>query len=93
MALSPFLMPCISRQDCTCMTLMTDSKPRPKIYGCSGFGNARLLGFIPVIREPSGRGSHSLINLRQGPYCLRLASSAADRMDAFRLRFLVFNWS
>jgi len=34
--------------------------------------------------------THSL-NLRQGPYCLRLASSGADRMHAFRLRFLVFN--
>ena len=31
------------------------------------------------------------INIRQGPYALRLASSTADRMDAFRLRFLVFN--
>ena len=30
-------------------------------------------------------------NIRQGPYHLRLASSEADRIAAFRLRFLVFN--
>src|SRR6266704_4612175 len=31
------------------------------------------------------------LNLQQGPYYLRLASSEADRIAAFRLRFLVFN--
>ena len=31
------------------------------------------------------------LNLQQGPYHLRLASSEADRTAAFRLRFLVFN--
>ena len=31
------------------------------------------------------------LNLQQGPYHLRLASSEADRIAAFRLRFLVFN--
>jgi putative hemolysin len=31
------------------------------------------------------------LDLQQGPYHLRLASSAADRIAAFRLRFLVFN--
>ena len=41
--------------------------------------------------NPQGEVATRSLNLRQGPYCLRLASSAADRMDAFRLRFLVFN--
>lgn len=41
--------------------------------------------------NPQGEVATRSVNLRQGPYCLRLASSAADRMDAFRLRFLVFN--
>src|SRR6266700_7620704 len=31
------------------------------------------------------------LDLQQGPYHLRLASSEADRIEAFRLRFLVFN--
>lgn len=31
------------------------------------------------------------IDLRQGPYCARLASSTTERLEAFRLRFLVFN--
>jgi len=31
------------------------------------------------------------LDLQQGPYHLRLASSEADRIAAFRLRFLVFN--
>jgi putative hemolysin len=30
-------------------------------------------------------------NIRQGPYHVRLASAEADRIAAFRLRFLVFN--
>ncbi len=33
----------------------------------------------------------SWLNLRRGPYHLRLASSEGDRVAAFRLRFLVFN--
>ena len=41
--------------------------------------------------NPQGLIAAGSLDLRQGPYCLRLASSAADRMDAFRLRFLVFN--
>ena len=41
--------------------------------------------------NPQGELGTDSLNLRQGSYCLRLASSAADRMDAFRLRFLVFN--
>ena len=41
--------------------------------------------------KPEGAIAARSIDLRQGPYCLRLASSAADRTDAFRLRFLVFN--
>lgn len=41
--------------------------------------------------KPQGVIATGSVDLRQGPYCLRLASSAADRMDAFRLRFLVFN--
>lgn len=39
-------------------------------------------------REPRVLGS---INLRQGPFHVRLASSEADRIAAFRLRFRVFN--
>jgi len=35
--------------------------------------------------------SCSRIDLRQGAYHLRLASSRAERMEAFRLRFIVFN--
>src|SRR6266702_8734391 len=31
------------------------------------------------------------LNLQQGPYHLRLASSEADRIATFHLRFLVFN--
>ncbi len=30
-------------------------------------------------------------DIRQGPYCLRLATTELDRRAAFRLRFLVFN--
>ena len=31
------------------------------------------------------------LGFQQGPYHLRVASSEADRIEAFRLRFLVFN--
>jgi putative hemolysin len=48
---------------------------------------------LPALRSVQSReskGSWS-VGLRQGPYHLRLASSEADRIAAFRLRFLVFN--
>jgi putative hemolysin len=41
--------------------------------------------------EPQGLIAARALDLRQGPYRARLASSTAERMDAFRLRFLVFN--
>lgn len=44
---------------------------------------------LPAV--PQGLGADSWLTLRQGSYHLRLASSLAERMDAFRLRFLVFN--
>ncbi len=49
--------------------------------------------FLPSLRsvEPQGTKIGWLLNLRQGSYHVHLASSQADQMDAFRLRFLVFN--
>src|SRR5713101_218780 len=41
----------------------------------------------PSTREALGWS----LDLRQGPYRARLASSEADRKAVFRLRFLVFN--
>jgi putative hemolysin len=56
----------------------------------------RLHCLIPT--SPSSRFAESheskapwSLDLRQGPYLVRLATSEADRMAAFRLRFLVFN--
>jgi putative hemolysin len=53
---------------------------------------------VPVTFSPSLRPSEShrteadwCPDVRQGPYQLRLASAEADRIAAFRLRFLVFN--
>src|SRR6266481_2174349 len=52
----------------------------------------------PICSLPSLRSVQSQepevgwsLDLERGPYHLRLASSEADRMAAFRLRFLVFN--
>lgn len=45
----------------------------------------------PLFAKPQGRTPTCPLNLRQGSYHLRLASSTAERMDAFGLRFLVFN--
>src|SRR5262245_40820098 len=41
--------------------------------------------------KPLETTSGRLLEARQGPYHVRLASSEADRMSAFHLRFLVFN--
>src|SRR6266566_1154810 len=51
------------------------------------------VSFLPSLRsaEPQGTTIGWSLDLRQGPYHARLASSEADRRTAFRLRFLVFN--
>jgi len=51
------------------------------------------VSFLPSLRsaEPQGTAIGWPLDLRQGPYHVRLASSEADRRAAFRLRFLVFN--
>src|SRR5713226_8917400 len=51
------------------------------------------VSFLPSLRsaEPQGTTIGWSLDLRQGPYHARLASSEADRKAAFRLRFLVFN--
>ena len=41
--------------------------------------------------ENHGTEARRAPDIRQGPYHLRLASAEADRIAAFRLRFLVFN--
>ena len=56
---------------------------------------------IPLETSSSSPALHSVkprtansgwsVDLQQGPYRVRLASSEADRLAAFRLRFLVFN--
>lgn len=45
----------------------------------------------PPLAEPHESNTRRSLDVRQGPYLLRLAASEADRMAAFRLRFLVFN--
>jgi putative hemolysin len=52
----------------------------------------------PISSSPALRSVQSLeaeigwsLDFRHGPYRLRLASSEADRIAAFRLRFMVFN--
>ncbi len=51
------------------------------------------VSFLPSLRsaEPQGPTIGWSLDLREGPYHARLASSEADRRTAFRLRFLVFN--
>ena len=49
-----------------------------------------LVTFLPSA-TPGGMAAQGTLDLRSGPYQVRMASSQADRMDAFRLRFLVFN--
>jgi putative hemolysin len=51
------------------------------------------VSFLTSLRSDELRGTTIgwSLDLRQGPYHARLASSEADRMAAFRLRFLVFN--
>ena len=44
-----------------------------------------------VSAVPQGVSADSWLTLWQGSYHLRLASDEKERMDAFRLRFLVFN--
>ncbi len=41
--------------------------------------------------KPEGMTADHPLGLRAGPYYMRMAASESDRMDAFRLRFLVFN--
>ncbi|HLO07302.1 MAG TPA: hypothetical protein VK198_11715, partial [Terriglobales bacterium] len=48
----------------------TDGKPGLTTYERSGFGNARLLGSIPFIREPSGRARHWLTQSSAGAILL-----------------------
>ena len=45
----------------------------------------------PRLAEPHESNTRRSLDVRQGPYFVRLAASEADRMAAFRLRFLVFN--
>src|SRR5713226_527817 len=51
------------------------------------------VSFLPSLRsaEPQGTTIGWSLDLQRGPYHVRLASSDADRIAAFRLRFLVFN--
>src|SRR5438045_2364957 len=47
---------------------------------------------LPVLSDAiHGARADSWLNLWKGSYHLRLPSSERERMDAFRLRFLVFN--
>ena len=98
MALSPFLMPCISRsrlQIRTFLALLTpqDGREMQASHFMSAAASVTRDCLAPSLLsgKPQGAIATRSLNLRQGPYCMRLASSAADRMDAFRLRFLVFN--
>src|SRR5713101_6577833 len=49
--------------------------------------------FLPPLRSAEAQGATIgwSLDLRQGPYHVRLASFEADRRAAFHLRFLVFN--
>jgi putative hemolysin len=51
------------------------------------------ISFLPSLRSAELRGTTIgwSLDLRQGPYHARLASSEEERRAAFRLRFLVFN--
>jgi putative hemolysin len=44
-----------------------------------------------ALRSAEPREVGRSLDVRQGPYLLQMAASEADRMAAFRLRFLVFN--
>ena len=59
----------------------------------SAAASATRDGLAPslICATPQGVTTARSLNLWQGPYCVRVASSDADRKAAFRLRFLVFN--
>ena len=52
-----------------------------------------LIPSLPLLRSVQSQEAetHWSLDLQRGPYHVRLASSEADRIAAFRLRFLVFN--